>query len=481
MANEVGVAYVALMPSMDKFNKAVRQAIKDNMGQFSSAVDNAGGDATSGLEKAAKKLADTGGKTGKDAGDKMGLSFTGALKSALGGTKLGATVSTAMSTVKGYITSAIGAHPMLAVGVAGAAALAKGFANGAKAVVNVGATIAKETLKQFANLGMQIGQQIANGVKQAYSAVGNIMKNIGGSQLTTAAKGLGINIGQGVTNGLSTAKLAIGNMLGGILSSAASMVTGSLSSAIGRVDTMSNFPKIMANMGIGAEESKKAINQLSEAIDGLPTSLDEAALGTQRLVSKNGDLAKSTEYFTALNNAILAGGASSQIQSSAIEQLTQSYSKGKMDMMEWRSLQMAMPAQLNQIAAAMGKSADELGEGLRKGDISMDEFMDTLVKLNKEGGDGFASFAEQAKTSSKTIGTAITNVQNRVNKAMASVIDWVGQENIFNAIESVSSKFGPFANSLTEFLDKIEAKRYIGEMMGPSATRSARSPIRPRH
>lgn len=477
MANvEVGVAYVSLMPSMDQFNKAVRQAISDNMAAFAEAVAGAGG--TKGvksiLDEIAKILGVHGDKTGRETGSKTGLSFTGALKSALSETKLGTTVSAVMGTVKKGITDAIGAHPMLAVGLAGAASLAKGFASGTKAVVNVGANIAKETLKQFANRGAQIGQQITNGVKQAYSAVGGIMKDIGGSQLTSAAKSLGINLGGGITSGLSTAKIAIGSMLGGLLNTAISTVSNSVSSAIGRVDTMANFPKIMANMGIGAEESRKSINQLSEAIDGLPTSLDAAALGTQRLVAKNGDLAKSTQYFTALNNAILSGGASAEIQSSAVEQLTQSYSKGQMDMMEWRSLQMAMPAQLNQVAKAMGLTTEQLGAGLRKAeksaeylrDVSMDEFMETLVRLNEEGGEGFASFAEQAKTSSKTIGTALTNFQNRVNKAMASVIDWVGQENIFDAIESITTKFGPMANSLVEFLDKIEAKRYIGEMFG---------------
>ena len=47
-------------------------------------------------------------------------------------------------------------------------------------------------------------------------------------------------------------------------------------------------------------------------------------------------------------------------------------------MMEWRTAMTAMPAQLKQVATAMGYvSADELGEALRNGTVSMDEFMDT--------------------------------------------------------------------------------------------------------
>ena len=39
---------------------------------------------------------------------------------------------------------------------------------------------------------------------------------------------------------------------------------------------------------------------------------------------------------------------------------------------------MAMPAQLNQVAKAMGISTDELGGGLRGGTISMDDFMQKI-------------------------------------------------------------------------------------------------------
>lgn len=351
-----------------------------------------------------------------------------------------------------------------AIGVAAGAAIVAGLTETVSKIFQVGTKMAEAVLKAFADASAKICKYIVDGVKAAYSQVGKLMLNLGKAEIGTAAKNLGINLGNGVTDGLSSAKIVAGNIISGMISSATSAVTDSISSAISRVDTMNNFPKILGNMGIGAEDAEASIAALSEAIDGLPTRLDEAALGTERLVAKNGDIAKSTKYFTALNNAIIAGGASTDLQSSAVEQLTQAYSKGAMDMMEWRSLQQAMPAQLNQIAQSMNMTSDELGEGLRNGTISMDAFMDQLVILNEQGGEGFASFAEQAKTSSKTIGVALTNLQGRITKATAAVIDWVGQENIFNVIESISSKFGPMAEELTSFLDKIEAKRYIGEI-----------------
>lgn len=215
-------------------------------------------------------------------------------------------------------------------------------------------------------------------------------------------------------------------------------MTSHLGDAISRYDQLNNFPKIMGNLGISAKDANGAVKELSKGIDGLPTTLDAATMGVTRFTSKNGDVKKSTKYFLALNNAVIAGGQSAEIQSTAVEQLSQAYSKGKMDMVEWRSLQTAMPGQLNQIAKAMGKSTDELGEGLRNGTISMDEFMDTIVRLNEEGVDGFASFADQAKTSIGGIGTAMNLVGSAITRGLANCIGAIDKMLAKNGMPNLS-------------------------------------------
>lgn len=215
---------------------------------------------------------------------------------------------------------------------------------------------------------------------------------------------------------------ALGMGLFKVAGAAVNAFTSSLDGAIDRYDTMNNFPKIMSNLGISAGDSEKAVAKLSDKLTGLPTTLDSAASGVTNFTSKNGDIQKSTDYFLAMNNAILAGGKSTQVQGSAIEQLSQAYSKGKMDMIEWRSLQTAMPAQLKQVATAMGMTTDALGEGLRSGEVSMDSFMDTIVKLNQEGVEGFASFEEQAKSATGGIKTAMTNLNTSITRGVTSCI-----------------------------------------------------------
>ena len=223
-----------------------------------------------------------------------------------------------------------------------------------------------------------------------------------------------------------TKSFVAGNLISKGVSTAFSMISSSAGGAIKRLDTMNNFPKVMSNLGISAKESEEAINTMSEKLKGLPTSIDTAAASVQRFTSKNGNVKKSTDLFLAMNNAILAGGAPAEQQASAMEQLSQAYAKGKPDMMEWRSIQSVMPAQLKQIATQMGYAggnADKLGEDLRSGKVSMNEFMDVVADMNKNGGKNFKSFEEQARASTGGIQTAIANMKTAITRGLANAFD----------------------------------------------------------
>ena len=251
---------------------------------------------------------------------------------------------------------------------------------------------------------------------------------------------------KGVLGGLGIAKL---------VGSAFNTINSSLDGAISRIDTMNNFPRVMSNLGISSNEARKSVETLSDKLTGLPTTLDSATSSVQRLTATNGDVNKSTKYFLALNNAILAGGASTEIQASAIEQLSQAYSKGKMDMMEWRSLQTAMPAQLKQVAIAMGMSTDALGEGLRNGTVSMETFMQTISKLNTEGVNGFASFEEQARGSTGGVSTSIQNAKTAITRAVANIIYKLDEAlKPWGGLSGVIQSFGKTAENVINKVSK---------------------------
>ncbi|MFD1902463.1 tape measure protein [Enterococcus termitis] len=117
---------------------------------------------------------------------------------------------------------------------------------------------------------------------------------------------------------------------------------------------MQKFPKVMDALGFSADESSRNVNKLSDGIDGLPTKLDDVVATAQRMTSVTGNLDKSTDATLALNNAMLASGASTDDASRGMEQYIQMLSTGKVDMQSWRTLQETMPIGLQKTAEAMG-------------------------------------------------------------------------------------------------------------------------------
>lgn len=240
-------------------------------------------------------------------------------------------------------------------------------------------------------------------------------------------------------NQISTLQIAMGNLIANGISRLTNAIGNNLGAALERSDTLANFPKVMKGMGVGAKDASTAVDELAKGLEGLPTTLDAGASAVKRFTAVNGNVGKSTDYFLALNNAILAGGESADTQQTAIEQLSQAYAKGKPDMQEWRAIQQAMPAQLQQIAKSMGMTANELGEGLRNGTISMDEFLEQIVTLNAEGGKGFKSFADQAKDATGGLQTTLTELSTAITRGLQQAIDNIGRDKIVAVINGIST------------------------------------------
>lgn len=248
------------------------------------------------------------------------------------------------------------------------------------------------------------------------------------------------------------------------------LVTGQISNAMDRMDTLNNYPKVMSNLGIDEAKANASKQMLVDGLQGLPTTLNDAVSSVQNFTSVNGNIGKSTKMFLALNNAILAGGGSTQIQQSALEQLSQAYAKGKPDMIEWRTAMTAMPAQLRQVAKAMGYAdANKLGEKLRAGKVSMNEFMNTFIQLNQQGVAGFQSFEEQARNATGGFATSIANMKSAVTRGITSVIDSINNalekaglptiqiiiQNIGSVIETVLSKIGNVVGTIIQILSPV--------------------------
>lgn len=219
-------------------------------------------------------------------------------------------------------------------------------------------------------------------------------------------------------------------------------ITANMDAAIARFDTLNNYPRVMQSLGYTAEQADTSINKMSDRLLGLPTTLNSMVSTVQGLSVITKDLDLATESGLALNDMLLASGSSQQMVTSAAEQFRQMLSKGKPDMQDWKALVQTMPGQLDQLARSMlGSTAttNDLyaalggGQGNKKGakaKFTMTDLLNQIIKLDQEGGQGFASFEEQARQATGGVATSMTNLNTAVSRGLAGILDTIGQENI---------------------------------------------------
>lgn len=304
----------------------------------------------------------------------------------------------------------------------------------------------------FASVGGKIGSAISSGAAAAINAASSLASSVGDAlqgAISTGAKAAGVAV--------AALAATIGANLGG---------------AVQRADQLFTFPRVMANIGYSADEADKQINRISDSLDGLPTATDEIVRMVQGIAPLTGDLTKATDISLAMNNALLAGGASTTLAANAMEQYRQQMAVGKVDMMAWRSMTNAMPGQMNQIAVSLlgaGSNSKLLYDAMKEGTVTFDDFNNALLKLNSEGMDGVASFDTQARTATLGIGTAFTNAGNRIKKAMAEIIQAIGVKEIAEKINNITNGIVGFGKNIGDVITRIKGSggfSQLGQTLG---------------
>lgn len=207
--------------------------------------------------------------------------------------------------------------------------------------------------------------------------------------------------------------------------------------AVKQVDLFNNFPASMAALGLSSKDASVALTTLRDYVAQVGGNLTTATTSVARFAEVTKNVKAATAEFVGVNNALIAGGAGAEVQSNALEQLIQAYSRGVPQLIEWRSLMVAMPAQLNQVAKAMNfTNAQALGEALTNGKVSMQDFVTELTKLST----GTGPIAQQAIARMQGIQFAANVMQNALTNGLAAIYQAVGRNNIiafFNFLTQV--------------------------------------------
>lgn len=266
--------------------------------------------------------------------------------------------------------------------------------------------------------------------------------------------------------------VAAGNLIAKGLSTVFNKVSSGLDTAIARVDTLNNSEKVFTAMGYTAQSTSESMATLNSYLDGLPTSMTTAVKAVQSLSASFGGIEKGTQVFIDMNNAGLAFGSTTEQIENAIMQLGQLSLDGPLDAATWNSLR---NSGFSPVFAAMAKEAGvtvgELKQSFGSGQQTVGDFLNQLHKLNTQGSGDMEALSSLARKNTEGIGTAIENVQNRIGKAIAKVIDHIGAEKISKVINDISSSFTQMADVVIGVIDFIaEHWNVISPILGVLAT-----------
>ncbi|MEQ7297449.1 tape measure protein [Enterococcus avium] len=237
------------------------------------------------------------------------------------------------------------------------------------------------------------------------------------------------------------------------------MITGSLDSALNRVDTLNNATNTFKNMKFDDASINKVFGKggtLSSAIDGLPTTLNDATSNVQLLASTTKDLDLSRDIFKAVNDGVLSFGGNADNVNSIVTQLTKSFASGKIQGEVFNSmLDGKMGPVLVEISKRMGYTMEELQKGLSDGKISVKEFQDALIDVDINGSDSLSSLEDSVKDATKGLKTSIANMKTAVGRGVANIIESLDKVLNDAGFGGFSGVFGKIGSTIEEGLGLI--------------------------
>lgn len=269
----------------------------------------------------------------------------------------------------------------------------------------------RAALRNAGTAGKSLGQ-IFKGISTSVAHVGSAMQSMGNaiSRFMTPLRmmGTGALLGAGYK--------------------AMGMVGEGLSSGFSRYDTMKKFPRIMKAMGYSSKQAEASVTKLDQAVQGLPTGLDEIVQMAQRYTLTLGDLDRGTNLAIAANNAFLASMSTDTQKYQGMMQLQDLMTGKKLRNTEWTSLINSMSAGINEVGKELGYADDEMDKfkrDLLANKIAPKEFLDALEKV----GTGTGKLAKLANKSKDTweaftsrIGTAFSRMTYKALLAMDKIV-----------------------------------------------------------
>lgn len=245
----------------------------------------------------------------------------------------------------------------------------------------------------------------------------------GSIRIDTRLDGSGVKKGvSSITNSIKGIASALGVVK--LVSAAVGTLSSSLQSAFNRSDTMEQFDRTMSAMTGDAQAADRALEELKATTKGTAYGLDVAAKATQNFVTRGMDMSKATEQVATWADAVAFYGKGTNEQfENVTDALAKMRTKGKVEMDQLDRLFDAGIDAVGMYAKVTGQSSAKVQDALSAGEISADQFIDTVTNAMATGAGGVQKIAGAAKEAGASWQGTMDNMKAAVTRGMLSIID----------------------------------------------------------
>lgn len=290
-------------------------------------------------------------------------------------------------------------------------------------------------------------------------------KNILGD-LEPAARSAGESSGTSLGNSLGSKfketlkAVSLGNIISSGVNKAVEMVSSSVSKATSRLDSLSKSTQVMTVLTGDAKVAQNVVNELSSAVTDTAYGLDMASSATQKFATSGMEISNSTRMVEDLMDAVsFYGDGTNATMENVADAISKMTSSGKISADQWQRLTDAGIPVLKIFSEQTGMTMAEVSKAFSNGEISAEEFNETLMTALEQGTASFPSVSGKAKEMSGSFATSFENMQARIAIGVANVIqsfnDWATDNNMPTIQETILNIGTTFKNVLNWLAENI--------------------------
>ncbi|MBQ1296076.1 MAG: hypothetical protein IIY21_18660 [Clostridiales bacterium] len=279
---------------------------------------------------------------------------------------------------------------------------------------------AQQAVREFGQASRSAGQtfmQTFNSISSKVAHVGSAMQSLGNAmvRLTSPFR-----------------KMTTGLLMGAGYK-AFNLFTEGLGNAFQRADTMKNYDRALKALGldvaktfsVAGKEAKTAKENLDDAVQGLPTSLDEIMAAQKVYAGATGEMVESTKTAIAANNTFLASGMGAREQRFLQKYLVAMASGAELTTVQWQSMARIAPLAMRAVSKELGYASDEYAQfnkDVQNGTLSGKEFLKAFQKVGVSG-----VVADAARAQTESWNGLFSNIRIAVTRMGANVLDTINQ------------------------------------------------------